>query len=84
MKCPNYFSIHVKGDSPIKKSQDLKRARIGTSRMGGASHGYSMAMVKTAGLEKDVRFVAVGRPAERVAALVAGAIEAFVQTFNRW
>ena len=52
--------------------------------MGGASHGYSMAMVKTAGLEKDVRFVAVGRPAERVAALVAGAIEAFVQTFNRW
>lgn len=75
----DYWQIWVKGDSPLKAPRDLKAARIGTLRAGGAAHAFARALIKGAGLdEKDVKFVATGGGPERVAALKAGVVQAYV------
>ena len=75
-----FFEIWVRADSRIKKSEDLKGAKIGMAR--GAAHISGIVIARGLGLEKDVKFVAVGGTPERVAAVKAGAIDAFVQTFT--
>ena len=76
-----FFSIWVGPTSPIREPKDLKGARIGSSRFGASAYAFGYAMTKSLGLEKEVKFVAVGGVADRVAALKAGAIDAFVQTY---
>ena len=73
------FLIWVRPDSRIKKAEDLRGAKIGMAR--GAAHVNGLVIVRGLGIEKEVRFVAVGGTAERVAAAKAGAIDAFVQAF---
>ena len=76
-----YFSLWVLPTSHIKGPRDLKGAKIGISRKGGAAHAYGIVMAKGLGLEQDVTFVTVGGVSERVAALKSGATDTFVQTF---
>lgn len=74
------FEIWVTTDSRIKKPEDLRGAKIGMAR--GAAHVNGLAIVRGLGIEKEVRFVSVGGTAERVAAVKAGAVAAFVQSFS--
>ena len=76
-----FFSIWVLNASPIKEPRELKGAKVGTSRFGASAYAFGFALVKSIGIEKEVKFVAVGGVADRLAAIKAGAIDAFVQTF---
>ena len=78
---PEYWYIWVLSKGTIKEPKDLKGARIGTSRFGGSAYAFGQFLVRTLGLEKDVKFIAIGAIPERVAALKAGAIDAFMLTF---
>ena len=84
LKTPQYFSLWVKGDSPIKTGKDLKDegGRIGISRKGGASHAYSILLSRRLGVEKDVKIISLRGFRERIAAIRSGAIEAFIQTLG--
>lgn len=70
----------VRADSPVKDLKGLKGGTTGTSAFGGAAHAFTRAFLKGSNLERDVRIVAVGGLAERVAALKAGAITGFLLT----
>lgn len=76
-----HWYIWVLSKGPIREPKDLKGARIGTSRFGGSAYAFGQFLVKTLGIEKDVKFIAIGAIPERVAALKAGAIDAFMLTF---
>ncbi len=68
--------VWVRSDSRLKKPQDLKGAKIGVTRMGGAAHAYARALARSLGLEGDIRVVATGGIREQVAALKGGAVDA--------
>lgn len=69
------WSLWVVTDSPLKKPMDLKGTRIGITRRGAIADSYSRAVVKALGIEKEVKFVAVGGLAEQMAALKARRVE---------
>src|SRR3990172_6152766 len=75
------FSYWVAGKSPIREPKDLKGARIGVSSLASSPHIMGEVAAKALGLERDVRFVAVGGHATRIAALRSGAIEGFITNF---
>lgn len=62
----------VRSDSKIKSPKDLKGARVGVARFGGVAHAYGRVVAKLLGLEKDIKFVAIGGRAQQIAALKAG------------
>lgn len=62
----------VRSDSKIKSPKDLKGARVGVSRFGGVAHAYGRMVAKLLGLEKDIKFVAIGGRAQQIAALKTG------------
>lgn len=78
---PDYWFIWVLGKGPIKEPRDLKGARIGTSRFGASAYAFGQLLVKKLGIEREVKFVAIGGIAERLAALRAGVIDAFMLSF---
>jgi ABC-type nitrate/sulfonate/bicarbonate transport system substrate-binding protein len=78
----SHFLIWVKGDGPIKKPADLKGKKMGISRFGGSGHAFTLAFLRGAGLEKDVKIVAVGGASARVAALKTDVIAAFLITYT--
>ena len=80
IKSPEYFSLWVRGDGPVKDGKDLKGGRIGISRMGGASHAFALLITRSLGMEKEIRIISLGGDRERIAALKSGAIQAFTQT----
>lgn len=71
------WRLWVKADGPVKQPGDLKGSKVGTSRFGGQAYANARVLLKGLGLEKDVRLVAAGGLAHRVAALKTGAIDAF-------
>lgn len=75
-----FFEIWVVANSRIKKAEELRGTKIGMAQ--GAAHASGMVIARGLGLEKEVKFVAVGGTPERVAAVKARAIDAFVQTIN--
>lgn len=72
------FYIWVRSDSRFRQPVDLKGAKIGVSNFGGSQHNYGLAAVKGLGLDKEVKFIAVGGIAETVAAVKAGSTDALV------
>lgn len=82
LKTPQYFSLWVRGDGPIKEGKDLKGGRIGISRRGGASHAFALLITRNLGVEKETRIISLGGFRERVAALKSGVIQAFTQTVS--
>lgn len=71
--------IWVPTASPIRRAEELKGKKAAVVGFGGAEHAYGRLGLRALGLEKDVRFVAVGGglPA-KAAALKAGGVEAMV------
>lgn len=78
----SYFYLWVLGEGPIKEPRDLKGQKIGLSRFGGAAYAFTKSALKSLGLERDVKLVAVGGAAARMAALKTGVISAFPLTFT--
>lgn len=74
------FMLWVRPDSPIKVPGDLKGAKVGVSRPGGAEHAYARLALKALGAEKDVRFIGTGGIPESIASLKAGNIDGVVLT----
>lgn len=70
----NTFGIWVRANSPIKTPQDLKGAKIGTSRFGGATHTLGRAVFKALGVE--VKWIATGGSRVTFASLRAGKLDA--------
>lgn len=71
--------VWVRTDSRLKEMKDLKGAKIGVPRMGGAGHAYGQAVGKALGIEKELKFVGAGGFAEELAGLKAGAFDAVVE-----
>ncbi|MEE8448739.1 MAG: ABC transporter substrate-binding protein [Thermodesulfobacteriota bacterium] len=76
------WSIWVLPGGPVKRPADLKGRKMGISRIGGTSHAMARVAVKSLGIEKEVKIVAVGGTSARVAALKTGVIDAFPQALS--
>ncbi|MEE8449440.1 MAG: ABC transporter substrate-binding protein [Thermodesulfobacteriota bacterium] len=74
------FSLFVKGNSPIKRAKDLRGKTIGLGRFGGGHHAYTRYMIKQAGLEGKIKYVALGGMRARIAALKTGSADTIVTT----
>lgn len=68
------FSLWVLAQSPIKEPRNLKGARVGVVTLGGAAHAYAILVVRSLGLERDIRFVGLGGIPPAIAALKAKAV----------
>lgn len=80
-KLRNDFFIYVAADSPIKRPQDLRGAKVGISALFTVAHAYGLAAAKELDLEKSIKWVGVGGIPAAVAALKAGAVDAILQTY---
>jgi NitT/TauT family transport system substrate-binding protein len=76
------FAVWVSTDGKIKTVQDLKGAKIGVSRLGGAEHGYARMAAGQLGLQ-DINFVSSGGIEESLAMLRTGGIDGVVLTPNQ-
>ncbi|MEE8449820.1 MAG: ABC transporter substrate-binding protein, partial [Thermodesulfobacteriota bacterium] len=76
------LGIWVAAGGPRKKPKDLAGARLGMSSTGSLPHIYGQAVAKILGLERKIRFVAVGGVATRMAALKSGAIDGHLSPFS--
>ena len=74
------FFLWAKGDSPIQQPKDLKGRIYGVSRFGDAQHAYARIILRSLGIEKEVKFAAVGGIPEMIAALRTGAIDVATMT----
>lgn len=72
------FIVWVRGDSQLKEPKDLKGAKIGVARYGGAEHAYARAVVKALGIEKEAKYLAMGGIGQALAGLKTGSIDAVV------
>lgn len=71
------------GSAKYNSIKDLKgKGKVGISSIASLSHRVSAWAIKEAGLDpdKDIQFVAVGGPLERVAALKAGQVDVIPAT----
>lgn len=75
------FFFWVVRESRLKEPRDLKGAKIGATRFGSDTHLYSLAVVRALGLEKDVRFLAMGGVPAQIAGLKAGAVDVITLSF---
>lgn len=73
------FFVWVQSASRFKKPADLRGAKVGISRFGGAQHAYGLAAIKALGLEKETKFIAAGGISATLAALKTSKIDAMVQ-----
>lgn len=76
------FFIWVRADSHIKEPKDLKGARIDALRLGSMNHAYGLLAAKALGLDKDIKFVALGEGPAGLAALKAGKIDGRIGSFQ--
>lgn len=76
------FIVWVKPDSPIKKPTGLKGKTLGVTRLGGATHAYSMVLFRSIGLENQVKIVGSGGISQAVAAFRSGKIDAIIYPIN--
>jgi len=77
------FAVWVLTDSRFQKPPDLKGAKIGVSRLGGAEHAYGRLVAKGLGLENEMQFVSTGGVQESVAVLTTGGIDGVVLSPNQ-
>jgi ABC-type nitrate/sulfonate/bicarbonate transport system substrate-binding protein len=77
----NILTHSIVGKPGILKPQDLRRKRIGISRLGSNSHYFAVQALRKFGLDparNDVIFVQVGGDTAGLAALINGTIDATV------
>src|SRR5215469_710090 len=77
------FAVWVASNSRFQKPADLKGAKIGVSRLGGAEHAYGRLVARGLGLESDIQFVSTGGVQESVAVLTTGGIDGVVLSPNQ-
>lgn len=75
------FILWVLKKSPLRKPQDLKGTKISITRRGSTTEALARAVTRSLGLEKDVRIVAAGGSAARVAALKSGIVDVTIGSF---
>ena len=76
MKASNDIHVFVRSASPMKKPADLKGAKVGINRIGGLVYTYGVALARSLGIEKEVKFVAGGGFRQEVAGLRTGVLDA--------
>ena len=76
------INIWVRADSPYRRVEDLKGARVAATTLGGPMHAFGRIMVAAHKIEKDVRFVGAGGVPQMLAGIRAGAFEAIINTFG--
>lgn len=69
------FAIWVPTDSPLKEPKELKGKKIGVTRFGGSPHRMAEIAVKALGIEKEIKFVALGGGGPATAAFRARAVD---------
>jgi len=69
------MTVAVPVASSFQKPEDLKGAKIGISSFGGSSEAYSQLVAKSAGVEKEVKLVALGGISPLLAAMRTGAVD---------
>lgn len=74
------FAFHVSTKNPAGEIKDLKGQKIGISGLGSSSHMIGRIMGRAAGVERDLKFVAVGGVVYTVASLRAGIVDAVMTT----
>lgn len=72
------FAVWVRTNSRFQKPEDLKGAKIGVSRLGGAEHAYGRLVAHGLGLDNGIQFVSTGGVQESVAVLTTGGIDGVV------
>ena len=77
------FAVWVSANSRFQKPEDLKGAKIGVSRLGGAEHAYGRLVARGLGLENQIQFVSTGGVQESVAVLTTGGIDGVVLSPNQ-
>lgn len=77
----SHWVMWVPTKSPRKSPKDLKGAKIGVSRLGGSDWSTSRMIVRSLGLEKDVKIVGTGCFTCPVAMLKAGSIDATLRSY---
>ena len=77
------FAVWVSTNSRFQKPTDLKGAKIGISRLGGAEHAYGRLVARGLGIENDIQFVSTGGVQESVAVLTTGGIDGVVLSPNQ-
>ncbi len=76
----NHFYAWVAKDSPIKEGKDLKGAKIGVIRKGGAGHLFAQSVAQALGLGKDIRYIASGSMPQELAAFRRGLTDSLIFT----
>lgn len=79
---PDDNHVWVRRDSPIREAKDLKGARVGILRFRAIDHTYILTLLRSLGMEKEAKFVALGGASEVIAALKAGHIDAMARPRN--
>ncbi len=74
------FGIWVSTKGHINTVQDLKGAKIGVSRLGGAEHAYGRLVANKLGFTNDVQFTSSGSVEASMAMLVTNGIDGVVLT----
>jgi NitT/TauT family transport system substrate-binding protein len=77
------FAVWVSASGRFQSPADLKGAKIGVSRLGGAEHAYGRLVAKGLGLENNIQFVSTGGVQESVAVLTTGGIDGVVLSPNQ-
>jgi ABC-type nitrate/sulfonate/bicarbonate transport system substrate-binding protein len=72
------FRVWVKPDSAVSKPRDLKGAKLGVTSYGTLPHIYGLLAISTLGLEKDVKFLALGGIRPTMAGFKAGRVDGVV------
>lgn len=80
LKPTDNFGIWVGTRGNINTLSDLKGAKLGVSRFGGAEHAYGQLVARAVALGQDVQFISTGGIRESLAALRTAAIAGVVLT----
>lgn len=73
-----FFDLYVKADGSLREPKDLRGRTIVANAQGGAAHISALFLVRTLGLEGQVKYVFVRETPEQVAAVKQGAADALV------
>lgn len=74
------FRLWVRPDSPIRGPQDIKGAKVAVTSYGTLPHVYGLMALKALGLEKEVKFLALGGPPSTIAGFRAKQVDGIILT----
>lgn len=75
------FMVFVPSKSALRQPKDIKGTKIGVIGFGSLAEIFGRVVTRNLGLEKDVKFVALGSTPSMVAGLKAGAVDGMLTTF---